>query len=899
MKRCLRPGPLAIWCALAIVSALPVSAQMPPTVQLDNPSPQDVSNFDLGHSTALTERYVLLGEPGHTVNGQVTGAAHVYDTRSGRHLRQLRPTTLAHLDRFGTSVAVSGRLGIVGAPGDDEKAANSGAVYVFDLPTGRLLRKLLPEPFVAGGEFGSSVAMSEHLALVGVPYDDALNVGDRVGTAHLMDVLTGTRLRILKPSNPTPYSLYGSSVALDGSFAVVGAPNEASSAAGAGAVYLHNLHTSNRLRRIAPAGLMADDCFGQAVAISQNRLLIGAPGRDGAAADEGAAYLFDRITGDFVVQLAPGGTTNAGRHFGSSVALAQALAVVGAPGADVNGVSAAGTTHVFHLADGSEMIRLRPENYGNGNYGVGRAVAAAGLRVLTGRGFHRPAGSGYQLHAGAANLFALLEAPKLDAEILAKTGANAPNSTGGQFDRFGTFAVNPGGETAFISKLSGRMNPGLGKQTLWSTHYQPNSVFLRLHQGKSLIPNSKVGAPTGLLFNRIQHLLFEVPISGSAVEPGGRWLMSDDGAVQSIVLRHGENSNVLPPGQKIKQMRQVVQCGNINQLGVNYSLRRTVGVNGYNDSGILILGHTGSLLDAGAREGALLPQSAGGGVYGQFLPRVAQSFGSNHYLYSASQMHQNSAYQALFLKRPGMAPQRLAFKGMAVPGDFVHVRSVLGETVTANHHYFRTSLTGGTRPQNEALWQNGAVLLKKGVGHLPQSLSVRRFLRFWPAGDNQLLMLVRLGGTGVTSANDVALVLREAAGAWRIVCREGDLAAGAEGGRIGAIQRVDVHPVTGVYAVLASLRGSAAANQGLLMGHALMDGSDGGTRRPYLMRRKGALLASPFKPIDRIRSITLPERGDQTGFGGKGLSCGISNAGAFGCLFTLDNGQQIMVKNPL
>ncbi len=885
---------------LLTLLALPAAAQTPPGLQLDNPTTQDVTNFDLGHSVALSERFVLLGEPGHAMNSQITGAAHVYDTRSGKHLRRLRPSGLAHLDRFGASVAVCGSLGLVGAPGDDEKAGNSGAVYVFDLATGRMLRKLTPPSFVAGGEFGASVALSENIALVGAPYDDALNVGDRVGTAHAMDVLSGIRLRLLKPSNPTPFSLYGASVALDGTFAVVGAPNETSSATGAGAVYVHNMKTGNRLRRIAPQGLSMDDHFGFAVAISQNRILVGAPDRDGAAADEGAAYLFDRLTGDFVAQLAPGGQTNVGRRFGHSVALAQALAVVGAPGCDVNGVTAAGTTHAFHLADATEMIRLRPANYGNGNYGVGRAVAAAGLRVLTGRGYHRSNASINQPHAGAANLFTLLEAPRMDAVVLARSEANAPNTSGGQFARFETFVLNPGGETAFRSSLTGKMNAGLGRQALWSTHFQPNSVFLRLHQGKNLIPNAAAGRPAGILFNHSQHLLFEVPMTGAAVESGSRWLMGDNGAVQTVILRHGENSNVLPAGQRIKQMRQVVQCGAINQLGVNYSLRTSFGgVNRGNDSGILILGHTGSLLDAGAREGALLPQSAGGGSYGQFMPRIAQSRSSNHYLFPASQILPDGARQALFLKRPGQSPERLAFNGMAVPNDFVSIRTLLGETVTANQHYFRTSLAGATRTNNEAIWQNGVVLLKKGVAQLPQGLFVRRFLRFWPAGDNQLLIQARLGGPGVTNANDAALVLREASGAWRIVCREGDLAAGAEGGRIGAFQRVDAHPTAGVYAILASLRGAAGANQGLLLGRALMDGSDGGTRSPFLMRRKGAVLASPFSSNDRIRGITLPNRVDQTGFGGKGLSCGISNVGEFGCIFTLNGGRQIMVKSSL
>ena len=78
------------------------------------------------------------------------------------------------------------------------------------------------------------------------------------------------------------------------------------------------------------------DAFGSAVAVWGTRMIVGAPGDDARGPDAGAAYVFVRRDGvwRFEAKLAPTGLLP-GDGFGTAVALSDTRAVVGAPGDDI------------------------------------------------------------------------------------------------------------------------------------------------------------------------------------------------------------------------------------------------------------------------------------------------------------------------------------------------------------------------------------------------------------------------------------------------------------------------------------------------------------------------------------------------------------------------------------
>ncbi len=81
----------------------------------------------------------------------------------------------ASKDWFGYSVAVSGDVAVVGAVFDDDNGWNSGSAYVFrydpDSSGWVQEEKLLAPDWPGNDHFGTSVAVSGDVALVGADYD--------------------------------------------------------------------------------------------------------------------------------------------------------------------------------------------------------------------------------------------------------------------------------------------------------------------------------------------------------------------------------------------------------------------------------------------------------------------------------------------------------------------------------------------------------------------------------------------------------------------------------------------------------------------------------------------------------------------------------------------------------
>ena len=81
----------------------------------------------------------------------------------------------AQYDNFGSSVAISGTRVVVGAPSDDTGAFDAGSAYVYDLSSGTPTMPVatLNKPVPAVQDyFGSSVAISDKRVVVGAPADD-------------------------------------------------------------------------------------------------------------------------------------------------------------------------------------------------------------------------------------------------------------------------------------------------------------------------------------------------------------------------------------------------------------------------------------------------------------------------------------------------------------------------------------------------------------------------------------------------------------------------------------------------------------------------------------------------------------------------------------------------------
>jgi hypothetical protein len=274
-----------------------------------------------------------------------SGSAYVFDVTTGAQLTKLVPSDGANLDFFGGSVAISGNIAIVSSVGDDDKGDRSGASYLFNVTTGTQLAKLRARDGAPGDDFGTEVAISGNIAVVGALYDD--DRGLNSGSAYLFDVTTRTQIRKLLAVDGAAGDYFGGSVSISGNRAIIGAYGDDDLGDSSGSAYLFDVATGTQIAKLRASDGAADDRFGSSVAISGNTAIVGARGHDGSGADSGSAYLFDVTTGAQLARLLASDGA-AGDQFGNSVTISATTAVVGASYDDDRG-SDSGSAYVFSL----------------------------------------------------------------------------------------------------------------------------------------------------------------------------------------------------------------------------------------------------------------------------------------------------------------------------------------------------------------------------------------------------------------------------------------------------------------------------------------------------------------------------------------------------------------------
>jgi hypothetical protein len=200
----------------------------------------------------------------------------------------------------------------------------------------------------------------------------------------------------------------------------------------------------------------------------------------------------------------------------------------------------------------------------------------------------------------------------------------------------------------------------------------------------------------------------------------------------------------------------------------------------------------------------------------------------------------------------------------------------LGEAFSYSEGVYRCSLSGVPSSMNEALFLGDSTVLlcQKGAANagLPSGVVVSQFLRYF-GNRNGVFALVKLGGTGVTSANDLALLNCISPSEWEILLREGDVAPDTGGARVGTIQQVDAEAEYEGYAVVVSLTGCASSTNQALYRGTLDQSSPAGygiMRRPELVLRKG-VYQTLFGKTVALSSIKLSLVADPSGAGSRGL----------------------------
>lgn len=379
--------------------------------------------------------------------GLITLLGHANDVHPERQwLKQStpNPTLVARLNNYlkadnagtndyaGWSIASDGNTLVVGAPGEasnstsingdgnNDAASGAGAAYVF--VRGELgweqQAYLKADNAELNDGFGDAVALSGNTVVIGAPAEDgdasAVSGADNNHTGGAGAVYVFVRegsswsqQAYLKASNAGDQDGFGSAVAIAGDTLVIGAPREDGDAnastgnnndntdnAGAAYVFVREGSSWSQQAYLKAANAGLDDRFGDAVAIDQDTVVVGAPFEDGDASaiigsdndnavNAGAAYVFTRNTTVWSLQAyLKGDTDPASSALGSSVAIAGDLVVIGAPLRFADD----GAAYIFGrdpMANWSQQAYLEASNRGQDDL-FGWSVAISGDRVAIG-----------------------------------------------------------------------------------------------------------------------------------------------------------------------------------------------------------------------------------------------------------------------------------------------------------------------------------------------------------------------------------------------------------------------------------------------------------------------------------------------------------------------------------
>ncbi len=293
---------------------------------------------------------------------------------------ELIPHDLSEGDHFGSSIAVSGDYTIIGSPYDDDGGYCSGSVYVFKNESGTWSEqaKLTASDGAAYDYFGSSVSIDGDYAIVGAYGND--DGGESSGAVYVFKQEGGiwTEQAKLTADDASPYAYFGYSVSISADYVVIGAYGDNN--VGAAYVFKREGDAWIEEAKLTAGDAAPEDYFGYCVSIDGQSIIIGAYGKDDAGEKSGAAYIFsfDGIVWNEETKLTADDAA-AYDYFGFSVAISGNHAIIGAYGDDDEGIDS-GSAYIFSSSSPwTFQTKLKDGNAG-AFAGIGYAVAISNRR---------------------------------------------------------------------------------------------------------------------------------------------------------------------------------------------------------------------------------------------------------------------------------------------------------------------------------------------------------------------------------------------------------------------------------------------------------------------------------------------------------------------------------------
>lgn len=288
---------------------------------------------DFGMGVAISRDWLVIGAPGDHELEVDAGAAYVFRRAGAAWIEHQKLYGLGEWnERFGAWAALDDDWLIIGSPRTSTHCCSTGRLFVFRRDLKGSKSDLTDDSWelfqvinqdLALCCMGASFAVEDGTLVVGAGGPE-FNPDTESGKIYIFEWNGNTWAgpQTITPSDPMPQDGFGRSVTISGSSIAVGASY-------AGAVYIFR-RTHDGWAEDVKLSLLGER-FGSSVRMDGSILLVGAPGRDGQRIDEGAAYLFKEENGTWVQKHQLLAWDSGGQYpgFGNSVAIRNNLVVVG------------------------------------------------------------------------------------------------------------------------------------------------------------------------------------------------------------------------------------------------------------------------------------------------------------------------------------------------------------------------------------------------------------------------------------------------------------------------------------------------------------------------------------------------------------------------------------------
>ncbi len=403
--------------------------------------PEPLAKLEVNGSIILsTNQELFITENGQVRSGDNNHRILFRRSENKMELREfgdiiLSPGATAGTETAKVVVNASGNVGI----GTTEPAAKlhvNGNLNI-EAQVNSFDHRLLPLPgdIKRNAFFGNALAASGNQAIVGAYGED-----NNTGAGYFFEKNTDgywAQTQKLQANDKVQLQDFGISVAIDGNYAIIGAPGDSDGGTRAGAAYIYEKNASGtwvQKQKLKASNKQGHHNFGMGVVLNGDLALIGVHGADDVAPDGGVIYCFERRTdGTWIEQTTRLKSTNTrgADYFGTQISMSGARVIVGVPAVDLDSnysVYDVGAAYIFQKNGTAweQKLRVQPTGFGK-YYFFGAAVCIDGSQAIVGA----PANHTESVNKPAAYIYTCDSSGNWSATVTRKLQAEDPNASTG------------------------------------------------------------------------------------------------------------------------------------------------------------------------------------------------------------------------------------------------------------------------------------------------------------------------------------------------------------------------------------------------------------------------------------------------------------------------------------